>query len=255
MDPGVLFGDGIFETLRAYEGRPFRLAEHLERLREAAAALDLPVEARLAEWTRETLERSGLREAHLRITLMRGGTVILSALPLRLPTAELYERGARAIRLWTRDPEELPNPEWKSTSYQRSLLARRECTRRGAYEGLFTDAAGNVLEGASSNVFVVRRDELFTPAQGCLQGITRAEVLRLAKEYGFKIHETKLSLEDLLAADEVFVTSSIAELMPIVELNANPFGSPAETWVRIGTGAPGPITRTLHQKYREACAR
>lgn len=258
LDHGVLFGDGVFETVRAYAGVGFRLEQHLERLEQTATAMEfppLPSRAQLRSWIGECLVRGELADAHVRITLTRGvsargwdpagssaPTVIISALPYR--PVEL-EEGVSAVTLWSRSLEERPLPSWKTTSYQRSILGRKEAQRRGAYEGLFVDAEGHVLEGATSNVFAVVDGRLWTPEEGCLPGITRAEVLSIADERGLTVWRKPLAREALYAAEELFLTSSLAELVPVLEVDKK----------RIGRGAVGALTKTLRAAYRERVQR
>lgn len=255
MDHGVLFGDGVFETARTYGGRVFRLVAHLDRLLTSAAALGLPPVPRegLERWIRETVDRSGLADSQLRITLTRGvgtrgldpsgcqsATVIIAALPLRLRPERAYTSGIEAGFLWARAVEELPSPEWKSTSYQRSVLARQRCLERGWDEGFFLDPSGNVLEGATSNVFAVIEGTLVTPSRGCLPGITRSDVIQLARARGVTVRQEPLPRGNFEAAGEIFITSSVAEVLPVTRLEGRP----------VGSGEVGALTRALRADYR-----
>jgi branched-chain amino acid aminotransferase len=256
-DHGVLFGDGLFETLRTYGGVPFRLDRHLARLGQGLAILgfppvDLP---RLRALTLETIERAALAEAHVRITVTRGlsaqgldpagcdaPTVIVSALPLRPHPEHHYAEGIEAIRLWPRHPGDMPPPWVKTTSYQRTVLARAELRRREAQEGFFLDLAGNITEGTVSNVFALSRGVLRTPPTNlCLPGITRAEVIELARKLGgLELREEPLSSSVLSGADEVWVTSSLSEVLPVVRIDGR----------AVGTGSPGPMAAHLRAAYR-----
>jgi branched-chain amino acid aminotransferase len=256
FDFGFLYGDGLFETLRTYGGAPFRLRAHLERLRSGVEALGIPGVPPLSvleEWIGKTLARSALPEAYLRITVTRGrgqrgldpsgceaATVFIAALPLRPPAAS-FETGLQAVFLWPRHSGEQPPPTLKSTSYQRGVLARSRLVREGAGEGFFLDEHGHVTEGSVSNVFAVHQGALLTPpAHACLPGITRQEVLTIARELGLPVHEAPLPRERLAEAEELFVTSSLMELMPVVRLQGRP----------VGEGRPGPVTRNLHRLYQ-----
>ncbi len=251
LDPGVLYGDGLFETLRTYGGRPFRLDAHLARLAAGAQELGfaaLPSSSELRERLEDVLRRAALPEALVRVTALRGPsergapTLILAALPLPPPRPEA-SAGLRATLLWRRDAAELPPPWIKSTSYQRTVLARAELSRRGAEEGFFLGEGQTVTEGTVCNVFALLADEdaLCTPpARVCLPGVTRAEVLSLARERGLTVREAPLPVGALATAREVFVTSSVSELRPVISLDGRP----------IGAGQPGPLWRALLDAYR-----
>ena len=257
MDHGLLYGDGLFETLRTYGGRPFRVAEHLARLEEGMRTLAFagaPDEPTLRGLLERTLARAGLPEAYLRLTVTRGvgqrgldpsgcssPSIIVAALPLRTYPEAHYAEGVSAATLWRRHREARPPPSIKTTSYQGAVLARAEVARRGVQEGLYLDEAGNVTEGTVSNVFCLLDGRLVTPpAAVCLPGITRAEVLSLAREAGLSVEERELRAEELLAATELFVTSSLAELLPVVRLDGR----------QVGEGTPGPVQRSLLEAYR-----
>ncbi len=249
LDHGLLYGDGLFETLRTYGGVPFRLSEHLRRLGAGLDALGLrgaPPSAQLEQLVRETFRRSGLADAYLRLTLTRGvgkrgldpsgcdsPTVIIAALPLRTYPEALYREGAQATILWARPAASLPPPTVKSTSYQHVVLARAELSRRRVSEGFFLDESGRIIEGTVSNVFAVSGREVTTPpAECCLPGITRAAVLELLAAHGLSAREGPIERAALLSADEVFITSSLMELLPIVRIDGHVVGGgvPGRTW-------------------------
>ncbi len=257
LDHGVLYGDGLFETLRTYGGVPFRLEGHLARLEQGLRALEFPALelARVRALTLETLDRAALEEAQVRITVTRGvsalgldpagctaPTVIISALPLRLVSDRLYAEGVDTIRLWPRHPDDRPPPWVKSTSYQRTVLARVELRRTGAHEGFFLDLDGSIVEGTVSNVFALSRGVLRTPpASVCLPGITRAEVMALAREVGgVELREEALSASVLDDADEVWITSSLSELLPVVRIDGR----------SVGRGVPGALAERVRAAYR-----
>jgi branched-chain amino acid aminotransferase len=258
FDHGYLYGDGLFETLRTYGGVPFRLDEHLARLEEGLSALAIrgaPPTRELRARVEETLARARLPEAYVRITVTRGvstlgldpagcGTpsVLIAALPLRTYPAAHYTDGISATVLWARPTQVHPPPTLKSTSYQHSVVARLELARRGVQEGFWVDAAGHVTEGTVSNVFAVRDGVLVTPPRDvCLPGVTRAEVLAIAREAGLRIAEEPLSADALAQAEELFITSSLAELVPVVRVDQS----------RIGSGRPGAMCQRLHALYRQ----
>jgi branched-chain amino acid aminotransferase len=262
FDRGLLYGDGVFESFRTYGGAPFRIDRHLARL---AASLDavgirgVPASPALADVARETVARSGLSEAYIRIAVTRGAdlhgllprpglppTVIVAALPLRSFPVGLYDDGATAVLLWSRADDDEPRATVKSSSYLRGVLGRMRAADRGATEGFYLDSRGNVTEGTVSNVFAVTEGELRTPpVDVCLAGVTRAEVLALARERGLRSVEAPIPADVLLRSDEVFVTSSLAEVLPIVEVDGT----------SIGDRRPGPVTRRLLDAYRAEAAR
>lgn len=261
FDRGFLYGDAVFEVLRTYGGRPFSLQEHLARLRRSAdkVFIALPVdEATIGREVEAALGAAGNDESYVRIIVTRGsGPLSLdpdsARHPLRVilvepvtpPARDLYVRGiALAVVHGRRVTDDTAAAGAKVTNYLPNLLALREAKRRGAQEALFVDAGGHVLEGASSNVFVVAGGRLATPpvAAGILPGITRAHVLAAAAALGIPCDERALSLDELLAADEVFVTSSIRELLSVVRVDER----------TVGGAAPGATTRALHRRFRES---
>lgn len=260
-DRGFLYGDAVFEVLRAYEGKPFALGEHLDRLRRSAArvAIDLPWDdATLARDVEQALHAAGGGEAYVRMMVTRGsGPLSLdpdtARSPLRVvlvepaspPTVDAYSRGIAAATVSARRATDGTAAEGaKVTNYLASLLALREAKARGGDEALIVDASGRVVEGATSNVFAVRGGRLVTPPEsaGILAGITRRWILALARQSGLEADEAPLSVSDLCAADEVFITSSIREVLPVVSVDDHP----------IGSGSPGPITRRVHRALRAA---
>ena len=248
LDLGFLFGDGCFETLRTFGGRPFRLSAHLARLGHSAELLGigpLPPSDILRAWALETCARAQMEESVLRITVTRGvlqqsgpPTVVMSALPL--PILKPLTQGMAATFLWTRPNGELPSFSVKSTSYQRALLARQEAARRHAEEGLYGAKDDTLVEGATSNLFFVKDNRLITaPETLCLPGITRAEVLSLAEEMKLEVEFTALPRAHLAQVSECFVTSSLQGLRSVVEIDGQ----------RIGQGTPGPIFSRLQEAY------
>lgn len=259
-DRGFLYGDAVFEVLRTYRGVPFALDEHLARLRRSAERvfIVLPVDdATLRGDVERTVAAAGNDESYVRVVVTRGsGPLSLdpatAGTPLRVvlvelvvpPPREHYAHGIGAILLRSRratDDTEAAGA--KVGNYLANLLALREAKARGAQEALIVDGEGRVVEGASSNVFVVRAGHLVTPpaSAGILVGITRGYILAAARALGLPVEERTLSPADVTGADEVFITSSIREVLPVVRVDDAP----------VGAGVPGAVTRSLHRRFRE----
>jgi branched-chain amino acid aminotransferase len=256
FDRSFLYGDGLFETIRAYGGAPFLLDEHLDRLRHSAAELRIAASEKdaLVGAVRALIEKNGLADAYVRLTLSRGThagalvpddppdpTVVVEARPLHPYPAALYERGAAVIVSSLKHDSASPVRRHKTTSYLTGILARSEAKERGADEALLLDHDGIVAEGATSNLFCLRDGRLVTPPLGLniLPGITRGAVLRLAREANLPVDERPFGLEELGSAAEVFLTNSLMELMPVRAIDAHTV--PA---------VPGPATRALANAYR-----
>lgn len=258
FDRGFLYGDGVYETMRSYEGVIFMLKRHVERLGRSAGTigLSLPLGAEgIKEALYETLGANSLSDAYLRLTVSRGEgpfgldptpctsptfVIIARGLPERMPG--LYEVGVKAIIPRTRrNPKEALDPGIKSLNFLNNILAKAEAVRLGAYEALMLNVSGSLTEGTASNLFFVKRGSLFTPSQKCgiLEGITREVVISLAKGAGLGVMEGEFSKEELCGADEVFVTNSTMEVLPVSEVDGAGFGV-------------GPVTRLLMGEYRKA---
>jgi len=260
FDHGLLYGDGVFEGIRAYNGYVFKLEEHLKRLYASAKAilLEIPLtKDQFREAILETLRVNELRDAYIRPIVTRGvgdlgidprkcarpTVIIIPREGIGLYDEKLYERGLRAIVATTRNqpPESLP-PTIKSLNYLTNILARIEANVRGADEAIMLDIRGNVSEGSADNIFIVKDEELYTPpVMNNLPGITRAVVIELAREEGYEVHEENFGIAELYTADEVFLTGTAAEIAPIVEIDGRV----------IGEGKPGPITRKLRERFRK----
>jgi branched-chain amino acid aminotransferase len=259
FDHGYLYGDGIFEGIRAYNGRVFRLDEHLDRLYESARTIMLPIpltKAQVREAVLETLRRNGLRDGYVRLVVSRGpgdlgldprkcpqATVVVIAENIQLYPQEAYTRGLRAVTATTRKirPDML-SPQVKSLNYLGNILARLEVNQAGADEGIMLNAEGYVTECTADNVFIASREELWTPPAylGILKGITRATVLELARALGIRAEERVFTLHDVYIADECFLTGTAAEVAPVVEVDGR----------AIGDGRPGALTRRLNEAFR-----
>ena len=254
-DRGFLYGDSVFETIRTYGGEPFALGEHLARLGRSAARIGiaLPVEiAALAREVRLAVRAARNAESYVRVTVTRGTGPLgldpeLARAPLRvilvepftpLPTA-LYRDGVRAVTTRLDRPADAA-PGAKIANYLASLLALQAAKAQGAHEAILLDARGDVLEGATSNVFVVQGGALLTPPEeaGILAGITRAQVIAIAGDLGVPVRIA--TFPPTITAQEAFLTSSLREVVSLVQIDAN----------RLGDGRPGPITRAIHAAFR-----
>ncbi len=249
LDRGLLHGYGLFETMRSYGGRVFRLDDHYQRLLEGAERLAISVPLSRSELTAAAaslLRREGLTDAYLRLTVTADATVVLFAQPLVDYLPELYERGMAAVVSHLRRNEASALFGVKSLNYLENLLAREDARRRGADEAVLLNTRGLVAEGSASNVFLVRGDRLITPALECgaLAGIARKTVLELAPEAGLEPSQAGVEPDAFAAAAEAFLTNSVMEVMPLTSLDGAP----------VGAGLPGPATRRLRALYREAAA-
>jgi branched-chain amino acid aminotransferase len=251
-DRGFLVGDGVFETLRAYRGIAFALEQHLERLAHSARVMEveLPDLRDLASAVERTIAGNALSDARVRITVTSGSgpaglardsgfpTVLVTAVPL----PSWPEVARVVISPWPRN-ERSVLADIKTTSNAENVAKLVHARGKGADEAISLNLAGNVCEGTSSNVFAVVRGRVATPplAAGCLAGITRDRLIALGDDAGAEIAERDISLEELRASDELFLTSSTREVQPVVALDDEP----------IGAGAPGPVTRRLAAAFSE----
>lgn len=262
-DNGFVFGDSAYETLRTYGGRPFELDRHLQRLRRTIALMgfELPVgDEELKARIDACLSFASNPESYLRVIVSRGvgdmsyrferipePTVAMYVKPLEATNPALYERGAAAVIVSIRrNPVEALNPAMKASNLLNNALASREAYAKGALEAILLNTRGEVAEGAGSNVFIVKDGLLLTPPLSCglLAGITRELVLEIAVAEGIPHEERVLYPADLHSADELFVTSTLKELAPVVTLDGAP----------VGTGRPGPMTQALLKAYRARIA-
>jgi branched-chain amino acid aminotransferase len=258
FDHGLLYGDGVFEGIRSYSGRVFRLADHVDRLYDSARGIHLVIpmtKASMAEAVVSTLKSNNLRDAYIRLIVTRGAgslgldprkttdpQVIIITDSISLYPEELYEHGLKIITAGTmRNHPAALNPRIKSLNYLNSILAKIEGTNAGCLEALMLNHKGEVSECTGDNIFVVRKGELHTPSidAGILEGITREAVIELARDMGIKVVERTMDRQDIYTADECFLTGTAAEVIPVVELDGRP----------IGTGKPGPITHDLRQRF------
>ncbi len=260
LDQGFLFGASVYETVRTYDGVPFLVERHLKRLRDSALALGIDFDESDETLTRrvyETLEASGNAESSVRIVVSAGvgaidyrqgstkkPTIVIVVRPLPPFPESLYKDGATAsfVSIMRAGRGNL-SPRIKSSNLLNNLMALRQAHERGAYEALMLNPKGEVCEGSMSNVFVVTDATIATPpiSAGILEGITRELVLLIAREGGFELEEKILLPDELLGADEVFITASSRQVVPIVKVDEQP----------IADGRPGPVTQKLISLYRE----
>lgn len=259
FDHGLLYGDGVFEGIRAYNGRVFRLGEHLDRLYDSARAIALAVpesRERLGDIIDEGVAKSGLRDAYIRPIVTRGdgdlgidprkcarASLIVIVDSIAMWSPEKYEQGLAVITAGTPIPHrESLSPRVKSLNYLPHVLAKLEANNAGADDALMLDPGGHVCEGTGMNLFAVKHGGLRTPPPyaGILLGITRGVIFELAREAGHPAREEMLNRYDLYTADEVFLCGTGAEVAPIRMIDGRP----------IGDGKPGPVTRDLMRRFR-----
>ncbi len=258
-DHGLLYGDGIFEGIRVYGGKIFKLSEHLDRLYDSAKAIWLTIpmpKDEMASVTEEAVRRSGIAEAYIRHIITRGvgdlgldprkcpkPSVIIIVDTIRLFPEEVYETGLRVVTAGTPIPHrEALSPRVKSLNYLPHILAKIEGIHSGADEVLMLDSEGHVAEGSGQNIFVVKNGAIRTPAPyaGILKGVTRDVVIELAREAGYQMQETMLNRYDVYTADEAFFTGTASELIAIRQVDGR----------TIGNGKPGPVTRDLRSRFQ-----
>lgn len=260
FDHGLLYGDGVFEGIRFYNGRVFELDRHLDRLYKSARVLLLTIPLTPSEMKTkvlETIRANELRDGYVRLIVTRGvgnlglapdrcknPSIIIIASTISLYPEEMYEKGLEVVTASTRrNSSAAMPPAVKSLNYLNNILAKIEAAQAGCVEALMLNEAGYIAECTGDNVFVVRHGRIATPpvSAGSLWGITREVVIRLARESGYIVEEPELTRYDVFTADECFLTGTAAEVIPLVKLDSRP----------VGDGKPGPITRELIAKFRE----
>jgi branched-chain amino acid aminotransferase len=258
-DHGLLYGDGVFEGIRVYGGKIFKLAEHLDRLYDSAQAIWLTIPMSKEEMvavTEEAVRRSGIAEAYIRHIVTRGvgdlgldprkcpkPSIIIIVDTIRLFPAEVYETGLRVVTAGTPIPHrESLSPRVKSLNYLAHILAKVEGIQAGADEVLMLDSEGHVAEGSGQNLFVVKRGVIRTPAAyaGILKGVTRDTIIDLGRAAGYEVQETTLNRYDVYTADEAFFTGTASEVIGIRQVDGRV----------IGTGKQGPVTRELRNRFQ-----
>lgn len=264
FDHGLLYGDGIFEGIRAYNGRVFKLKEHIDRLFYSAKAILLTIPMSPAEMIRATVETcraNNIRDGYIRLVVTRGvgglglnpnrckePSVIIIADKIQLYPAEYYEKGLEIVTVpTTRNLHSALNPAIKSLNYLNNILAKIEANNAGCEEAIMLNAEGFVAECTGDNLFIIKNGKLFTPplSAGALYGITRGVVMDLAREKGVDVSEPNLTRYDLFNADECFLTGTGAEIIPVVKIDGRV----------IGSGKPGPVTKDLVKRYHELTQR
>src|SRR5438874_10239119 len=259
FDHGLLYGDGIFEGIRFYNGRVFRLEQHLERLWDSARSICLEIPMGPGEMTEallETIRRNDLREGYIRLIVTRGvgnlglnptqckrPSVIIIATTIALYPAAMYQKGLTVVTVATRrtGPGAL-NPAVKSLNYLNNVMARIEANLAEADEALMLNDQGCIAECTADIIFVIKRGEIFTPpiTAGALRGITRSVVFEIAAELGIKISEADISRHDVFIADECLLSGTAAEVIPVIKADGRV----------IGTGKPGPVSLRMIARFR-----
>lgn len=260
FDRGFLYGDGLFETMRAYRGKVFRLDLHLQRLFHSAKIISLSIPKTLKELEEAvygTLKENNLKDAYLRLTVSRGEgergldlplsprpNIIIVAKPLSPYPKCWYEEGLRAVVVRVRREKGSRLSGIKSLNYLPNILAKVEAKEKGADEGIMLNRDGYLTEATVSNIFLISQGRLLTPSleSGALPGITRKAVIELAPTLRLEVSEREIKLSELMEAEEAFLTNSLRGVVPLTQVNGRP----------IGQGRPGKITRAITQAYSRA---
>jgi len=261
FDHGLLYGDGVFEGIRSYSRLVFKLKEHIERLFESAHTimLNIPLSKEgMIKAVVETLKKNSLKDAYIRLVVTRGegdlgldprkcegrATVIIITDRIALYPEKFYRKGLEIVTVPTiRNLPEALNPQIKSLNYLNNILAKIEAINAGCDEAIMLDSLGYVAECTGDNIFIVKRNHLYTPPQcmGTLRGITRDSVLEIARKDKIQVHEHVLTRHELFISDECFLTGTAAEIVPVVKVDGRV----------IGTGKPGKLTLNLMKKFKE----
>jgi len=260
FDHGFLYGDGIYETMRAYGGTIFLLKRHLTRLKRSARAISLKLPLSLSsigDSLNESLRVNKLQNAYMRLHISRGPgeigldpalcsvpTMVIVSKPFHDYPSAYYSRGVSVAIVKTRRNHPLAlDPAIKGTNFLNNILAKIEAIKAGAYEGIMLNWQGYVAEGTISNIFMVRKRVLYTPHvnTGILEGVTRDLVLRLAKRAKLAVRESRILPKELFAADECFITNTTMEIMPVTSIDKK----------TVGSGRPGPVTEALLRAYKK----
>ncbi len=260
FDHGLLYGDGVFEGIRAYNGRVFKLTEHINRLFHGARAIMLepPVsKEEMQEVVLETLRQNNLKDAYVRLVVTRGKgdlgldpdkcpkpTLFCIASGITMYPEEMYEKGMEVVTVPTRrNAPEAVNPQMKSLNYLNSIMAKLEAKLAGVQEALLMNNEGYVAEASGDNIFIVRDGKLITPPEsiGILEGITRNSVMELARKRNIPVKARIFTRYDIYSSDECFLTGSAAEAIPIVKVDGR----------TIGSGKPGEMTKLLIKDFKD----
>ncbi|KGX92443.1 branched-chain amino acid aminotransferase [Pontibacillus halophilus JSM 076056 = DSM 19796] len=259
-DHGFLYGDGVFEGIRAYSGNVFKLDEHVNRLFESAQSIMLMVpytKEELKQIVVDTVRKNNLSDAYIRVVLSRGAgnlgldpascsapRLIVIAEALALFPKELYERGLRLGSVSTRrNRPDVLSPQVKSLNYLNNILVKLEANQAGVDEALMLNDQGYVTEGSADNIFIVKNGVLYTPPVylGALEGVTRNAIIDIAKEQGYEVRQDPFTRHDVYVADEVFLTGTAAEVIAVVEVDQR----------KIGDGTPGHVTNHMLKLFRQ----
>ncbi|MFI5296437.1 MAG: branched-chain-amino-acid transaminase [Thermodesulfovibrionales bacterium] len=259
FDHGLLYGDGVFEGIRVYHGKVFKLSDHITRLYASAKAIALTIPLKKREMEEAVLDAVRInrkKNGYIRLVVTRGEgtlgldpvhcgrpTIIIIVADIQLYPEELYKKGVKIITAATRRiPPECLDPRIKSLNYLNNILAKLEARRSGATEALMLTTEGLVAECTADNIFIVKSGRLLTPhpCKGALDGITMRTVFEIAKARGIECSEADLSQNDLYTSDECFITGTGAELVPVIEIDSR----------EVGVGKPGPLTLTLIEDFR-----
>jgi len=260
FDHGLLYGDGVFEGIRIYRGKVFKLREHVERLYRSAKALLLDIPMRTGEMENavlETVKRNEKQDGYIRLIVTRGvgalgidpvscerATVIIIVADIQLYPEEYYRSGISIVTASSRRvPSDCLDPRIKSLNYLNNILAKIEARQAGCLEAVMLNREGFVSECTGDNIFIAKGGGLFTPAayHGALDGITRQTVMQVAESLGIPAHETALTRYDLYTADECFMTGTGAEIIPVIKIDGR----------KVGDGVPGPVTERLRKGFGE----
>ena len=260
FDHGLLYGDGVFEGIRAYNGRVFLLEEHVDRLYDSAKAIDLKIpmsKKKMCEAVVATCKGNKIVNGYVRLVITRGvgslglnpylckkAQVIIIAAGIQLYPKKLYEEGLRVVTVGTvRNHPEAINPKIKSLNYLNNVLAKIEAINSGCMECIMLNHHGQVAEASGDNIFIIKNGKITTPPVWCgaLDGLTRKYVMEIAREMGYEVAEEVMSRYDLFVADEMFLTGTAAEIIAVVDVDKR----------KIGNGKPGKITRKLATKFKE----
>ena len=260
FDHGLLYGDGVFEGIRIYRGKVFKLREHVERLYRSAKALLLDIPMRTGEMENavlETVKRNEKQDGYIRLIVTRGvgalgidpvscerATVIIIVADIQLYPEEYYRSGISIVTASSRRvPSDCLDPRIKSLNYLNNILAKIEARQAGCLEAVMLNREGFVSECTGDNIFIAKGGGLFTPApyHGALDGITMQTAMQVAESLGIPAHETALTRYDLYNADECFMTGTGAEIIPVIKIDGR----------KVGDGVPGPVTERLRKGFGE----
>jgi branched-chain amino acid aminotransferase len=261
FDHGLLYGDGVFEGIRVYDGVIFRFKEHLDRLYSSAKSIRLQIPLPPEQMTKtiiETLKRNGLKDAYIRLVVTRGAgdlgvdprkcrkasvIVITEYVDLAYGNIAKQTGISAIISSVRRDSVDATTHEIKSLNYLNSVLAKLEAVDVGADDALMLDRNGFISEATTTNLFIIKDEEIFTPpsSAGILPGVTRKRIIRLARELGYGMHVQQLTPYDVTNADEAFLTGTLAEIVPLVKVKG----------IAIGDGRPGPMTKKIMEAFQK----